>query len=240
MKSTTTLALNPRAFAHAVIYVAASLLASGCANQGWFGAPANTSYTPSNTAAPRPGVQAGYYRVNAGDTLQSVAAAFGQRVQDLAEWNHVPTMAALVPGEVLRVAPPVAANANAPGALPIRLGWPAYGQVLKSAGPGSANADHGIVIEGSANEEVKAAADGSVIFVGNGIDRYKSLIVVKHSDTLVTAYGINGDVQVNEGDAVKKGQPIAQMGADATGRSSLEFEIRREGKSIDPLAYLPR
>ncbi|HEV3105077.1 MAG TPA: peptidoglycan DD-metalloendopeptidase family protein [Trinickia sp.] len=235
-----TTRLEPRAFALAFLSLATAVLASGCANDQWFGgAPARSAYAPPSTVAPHTGVQAGYYRVNPGDTLQSVAAAFGQRAQDIAEWNRLPAMATLVPGQVLRVAPPVGANlnANAPGALPIRLAWPAYGQVLK---PSEAGGAHGIVIAGSDSELVKAAADGAVIFVGNGINRYKSLIVIKHSDSLVTAYGVNGMVRVSEGETVKKGQIIAEMGADANGRSSLEFEIRREGKPIDPLAYLPR
>jgi lipoprotein NlpD len=87
---------------------------------------------------------------------------------------------------------------------------------------------------------VKAAADGQVIYVGNAIDQYTSLVIVRHGDTLVTAYALNGQLFVKEGDAVKKGQQIATMGSDKNGRSTLEFELRRAGTSIDPLGYLPR
>lgn len=236
--TTTTLAYRPRALAQAALCLAIAALAGGCSTERWFGGfPARNATNSSNAPAQHMNVQPGYYRVNPGDTLPSVAAAFGQRTQDVAEWNHLPLTAALVPGQVLRVAPPVGANANAPGALPIRFAWPAYGQVLKSSETGSAK---GIVIAANANEPVKAAADGAVIYVGNAAAQYKSLIVVKHGEALVTAYAVNGAVSVKEGDTVKKGQPIAEMGADANGRSSLEFEIRREGKPMDPLAYLPR
>ena len=87
---------------------------------------------------------------------------------------------------------------------------------------------------------MKASADGNVIYVGTGIDQYKSLIVVKHAGDVVTGYAVNGDVIVKEGDVVKKGQQLAQMGTDASGRGTLEFEIRRAGKPVDPLALLPR
>lgn len=182
-------------------------------------------------------VQPGYYRVATGDTLASVAAGFGQRTQDIAEWNRLPLNASVLPGQVLRVVPPVAANANAGAGVPIRLEWPAYGQVLRTSGPANSK---GIVIAGGVDESVKAAADGQVIYVGKAIDQYASLIVVKHDDTLVTAYALNGQIAVKEGDAVKKGQQIATMGADTNGRSTLEFELRRAGTPIDPLAYLPR
>jgi lipoprotein NlpD len=194
---------------------------------------------PYTQTQPRPpgGVQPGFYRVNVGDTLPSVAAGFGQRVQDIAEWNRLPINALLVPGQVLRVVPPVATNVNVPGAPAIRLAWPAYGQVLRPQGTGGQKA---ITIAGQADEPVKAAAAGQVIYVGNASEQHGSLIVVKHSDGLVTGYGVSGPVAVKEGDTVTKGQPLATMGIDKSGRSTLEFSIRRGGTPIDPLAYLPR
>ena len=216
--------------------IAGTVLAAGCATTDqWFGA--SSAGSQPNARASQPGVQAGYYRVNTGDTLASVAAGFGQRPQDIAEWNRLPTMAALVPGQVLRVAPPIGANANVSGAPAIRLAWPAYGSVLK---PAQGAASKAIVIVGRADDPVKAAADGSVIYIGNAVEQYAALIVVKHSDSLVTAYAVNGAVAVKEGDTVRKGQPLAQMGTDKTGRATLQFEIRREGTPMDPLAYLPR
>ncbi|HTI17424.1 MAG TPA: LysM peptidoglycan-binding domain-containing M23 family metallopeptidase [Trinickia sp.] len=197
---------------------------------------------PSPSAQSRPpeqpgNVSPGFYRVRSGDTLASVAGGFGQRIQDLAEWNRLPINADIVPGEVLRVVPPVAANANAAGEPAIRLAWPAYGQVLRSSATRNTK---GIVIAGQSDQPVKAAADGQVIYVGNATDQYASLIVIKHSEGLVTGYSLSGEVAVKEGDAVKKGQPLGTMGIDRSGRSTLEFEIRRAGTPMDPLAYLPR
>ncbi len=182
-------------------------------------------------------VPAGSYRVNAGDTLPGIAAAFGQRADDLAAWNNLPRTAMLAPGQVIRVAPQPGVNAGTNDAIVVRPAWPAYGQVVRVADAGNIK---GIVITGRPEEPVKASADGNVIYVGNGLDQYKSLIVVKHDGDVVTGYAVNGEVLVKEGDTVKKGQPIAQMGADSTGRGTLEFEIRRAGKPVDPLAYLPR
>lgn len=218
---------------HAALYVACALLATGCeTTDRWFNGP-----TALHSYGQQPGVQPGYYRVNVGDTLASVAAGFGQRPKDIAEWNRLPINAALAPGEVLRVVPPIAANANVAGAPAIHFAWPAYGQVLRSQTTATSK---GITIAGQADEPVKAAADGQVIFVGTAAEQYASLIVVKHSDALVTGYSVNGPVAVKEGDVVRKGQPLATMGIDKTGRSTLGFEIRREGAPIDPLAYLPR
>ncbi|RKP47670.1 LysM peptidoglycan-binding domain-containing protein [Trinickia fusca] len=210
-----------------------AMLMAGCTLPPWQGGPGSA---PAATATQRGGVGAGYYRVNPGDTLASVAAGFGQRPQDIAEWNRLPSTASLLPGQVLRVVPPGATGSVSPHAAN-RFAWPAYGDVQSVALAGEGR---GIVIAGRADESIKAASDGVVIYVGNAIDRYRSLIVIKHTDTLVTAYAHNGTAFVKEGDTVKKGQVIAQMGADANGRSTVEFEIRRAGTPVDPLAYLPR
>jgi lipoprotein NlpD len=210
-------------------------MAGGCAmTDDWLGGPRESTQWHTAQSA---GIQPGFYRVNVGDTVPSVAAGFGQRPQDIAEWNRLPINASLVPGQVLRVVPPVAANVNGPGGPAIRLAWPAYGQVLKSQGAG---AQKGITIAGQADEPVKAAAAGQVIYVGNASEKHASLIVVRHSDGLVTGYGVSGPVTVKEGDTVMRGQPLATMGIDKSGRSTLEFSIRREGTPMDPLAYLPR
>ncbi|RDU99061.1 LysM peptidoglycan-binding domain-containing protein [Trinickia dinghuensis] len=208
----------------------------GCATGGWMGQSPFESQSQSSQPARVP---AGFYRVNPGDTLPGIAAAFGQRVDDLAAWNNLPRTAMLTPGQILRVAPQPGVNPASNEGLVVRPAWPAYGQVTRVTDAGSNNVK-GIVILGRPEEAVKASADGSVIYVGTGVDQYKSLVVVKHGGDVVTGYAVNGDVLVKEGDTVKKGQPIAQMGADSSGRGTVEFEIRRAGKPVDPLAYLPR
>lgn len=237
--------------AQAALYAAGVFLMAGCATDPWFGSrPASSQWA---VPAHQGGVQAGYYRANPGDTLASVAAGFGQRPQDVAEWNRLPAtpMAALRPGQILRVVPPVSTNANVGGAPAIRFAWPAYGDVLKPVQP--AGAVRGIVIAGRAGDPVRAAADGTVIYVGSAVAQYTTLVIIKHGEALVTAYSLNlpvanaGDeaakgqaLLVREGDTVRKGQAIAYMGPDRMGRSTLQFEIRREGTPIDPLAFLPR
>ncbi|GLU33846.1 peptidoglycan DD-metalloendopeptidase family protein [Trinickia caryophylli] len=239
MTTTNTTAAVPAIRVRTLTHIALTAciaLAAGCTTTDqWFGTSSTGSQ--SNARLAQPGVQPGYYRVNAGDTLASVAAGFGQRQQDIAEWNRLPMTALLVPGQVLRVVPPTGANASVSGAPAVRLAWPAYGNVLK---PTQGAASKAIMIAGRADDPVKAAADGNVIYIGNAVEQYATLIVVKHSDSLVTAYAVNGPVAVKEGDTVRKGQSIAQMGTDKTGRATVQFEIRREGTPMDPLAYLPR
>ncbi|MGN6320042.1 peptidoglycan DD-metalloendopeptidase family protein [Trinickia sp.] len=224
-----------RALAQAALALAGAALLGGCATGDWFGQSQFGSQQPSPQQ--RTGVPAGYYRVNPGDTLPGIATAFGQRVDDLAAWNNLPRTAMLTPGQVLRVAPQPVPNAAAGDGLVVRPAWPAYGQVVRVTDAGNVK---GIVITGKPDEAVKASADGSVIYVGAGMDQYKSLVVVKHGGDVVSGYAVNGEVLVREGDTVKKGQPLAEMGVDSSGRGTLEFEIRRAGKPVDPLAYLPR
>jgi lipoprotein NlpD len=224
------------AWAQTALALAGAMILGGCASGDWFGqSPFSAQSQPPQPAR----VPAGYYRVNPGDTLPGVASAFGQSVDEISAWNNIPRTAMLTPGQVLRVAPPPSVNATASDGqgIVVRPAWPAYGQVTRLTDAGNVK---GIVIVGRPGEAVKASADGSVIYVGNGIDQYKSLVVVKHGGDIVTGYAVNGDVLVKEGDTVKKGQPIAQMGSDPSGRGTVEFEIRHAGKSVDPLAYLPR
>lgn len=239
MKKSIPSAICNRQALFAALCMTSSALIAGCASQPWYG----TTYMPSsNQSAPRERpVQAGYYRVNAGDTLASVAAAFGQAPQSIADWNRLSVSAPLVPGQIVRVAPPPMIAGAVPGNEPaLRPAWPAYGQVVRSMQGGSSQ---GIVIQGTPSEPVKASADGIAIYVGPPVQQnstYKTLVIVKHNEKLVTAYAMNGEVAVREGDVLKKGQLLGTMGADANGRATTEFEIRREGKPVDPQAFLPR
>jgi len=233
MKTMSIPARQRSLWARAALALAGATLVGGCASGGWYG----QSPFASQPRPPQRTVPAGFYRVNPGDTLPGVAAAFGQPVDEVAAWNNLPRTAALTPGQVLRVAPQPGANAPTAESITVRPAWPAYGQVTRVTDAGKVK---GIVITGRPDEVVKASADGNVIYVGAGVDQYKSLVVVKHGADIVTGYAVNGEVMVREGDAVKKGQPLAEMGADASGRGTVEFEIRRAGKSVDPLAYLPR
>ncbi len=97
----------------------------------------------------------------------------------------------------------------------------------------------GIDIAGKSGEAVFAAADGTVVYSGNGLIGYGELIIVKHNASFLSAYGHNRKRLVKEGDSVKSGQAIAEMGATAASREGLHFEIRKNGKPVDPLGFLP-
>ena len=94
-------------------------------------------------------------------------------------------------------------------------------------------------IAGSRNVPVRAAANGRVVYQGSGLRGYGQLIIIKHNDEFLSAYAHNDRIYVKEGDAVKRGQKIADMGSTGTDRIKLHFEIRRQGVPVDPLKYLP-
>jgi lipoprotein NlpD len=87
---------------------------------------------------------------------------------------------------------------------------------------------------------VIAAADGKVVYSGSGLVGYGRLIIVKHNESLLSAYGHNSELLATEGDWVKAGRVIAKMGSSGTDRTLLYFEIRKEGKPVNPLRYLPK
>ena len=125
------------------------------------------------------------------------------------------------------------------GPAPKGWGWPSDGILIgKFSSNGSLN--KGIDIAGDLGQPVLAASDGSVVYAGSGLRGYGELIIIKHSDTYVSAYGHNRRLLVREGQQVKVGQTIAEMGSTGTDRVKLHFEIRRQGKPVDPLQFLPR
>ncbi len=120
-----------------------------------------------------------------------------------------------------------------------RWTWPANGALIgRFSSNGSLN--KGIDLAGELGEPVSAASDGSVVYAGSGLRGYGELVIIKHSDTYVSAYGHNRRLLVREGQQVKVGQVIAEMGSTGTDRVKLHFEIRRQGKPVDPLQYLPK
>ncbi|WP_073261614.1 peptidoglycan DD-metalloendopeptidase family protein [Phytopseudomonas punonensis] len=117
--------------------------------------------------------------------------------------------------------------------------WPASGAIIgRFSSNGSLN--KGIDIAGELGQPVLAASGGTVVYAGSGLRGYGELVIIKHSDTYVSAYGHNRRLLVREGQQVKVGQQIAEMGSTGTDRVKLHFEIRRQGKPVDPMQYLPR
>ena len=124
-----------------------------------------------------------------------------------------------------------AAQTAIPGS---KLIWPARGEILSTY----AQNGKGIDIGGAVGSIVVAAGAGEVLFVGDSVAGYGNLVIVKHSPTLVTAYGHNSKIVVKPGDRVKSGQKIAEMGKDDQGRASLRFEVRDKGRPVDPMKHL--
>jgi lipoprotein NlpD len=209
----------------------------------------------------------GYYTVKPGDTLTRIALENGQAPQDIARWSHVENPNRIEVGQVLRVVPPVetgvvikpvsrpmvaespasaapaAASAPASAAKPVAAAegeinwiWPANGVVL--AGFDEVK-NKGLDIGGAAGEPVLAAADGRVVYVGAGLRGYGNLIILKHDNVFLTAYAHNRTLLVKEDQSVLKGQKIAEMGNSDADRVKLHFEVRRQGKPVDPAKYLP-
>ena len=155
--------------------------------------------------------------------------------------TSVPAQGASAPKPAASAAP--SASADAPPPPPPSAGeddvawiWPAQGAQL--AGFDEVK-NKGIDIAGRAGDPVLASADGRVVYSGAGLRGYGNLIILKHNNTYLTAYAHNQTLLVKEDQAVRKGQKIAEMGSSDADRVKLHFEIRRQGKPVDPLKYLP-
>lgn len=180
-----------------------------------------------------------------GDTGQTVRQpAPAVTVAPAAASARLPTVATapLKPAEGKTQAKPAATAPDARPAMssrsPSGWAWPAEGPLVgRFSSNGSLN--KGIDIGGQLGQPVVAASDGSVVYAGGGLRGYGELIIIKHSDIYVSAYGHNRRLLVREGQQVKAGQTIAEMGSTGTDRVKLHFEIRRQGKPVDPLQYLP-
>ena len=118
----------------------------------------------------------------------------------------------------------------------IGLAWPANGQLI--AGFDEAK-NKGIDIAGKLGDPVLAAADGQVVYAGAGLRGYGNLVIVKHNNTYLTAYAHNQRLLVKEDQKIRRGEKIAEMGSSDADRVKLHFEVRRQGKPVDPSRYLP-
>jgi murein DD-endopeptidase MepM/ murein hydrolase activator NlpD len=207
-------------------------------------------------------VAPGFYRVERGDTLSKVARSNRQSVQSIVRWNNLPNPDSIEVGQVLRVAPPGGAASTSgavrssgstsasatPRAAPaesalaaapvptISLVWPADGTVFRRFDGGNSK---GIDISAAAGTPVVAAAPGTVVYAGSGLRGYGNLLILKHNGEYLTAYAHNRALLVKEGESVNRGEKIAEMGDTDTDRVMLHFELRYQGRSIDPSRALP-
>ena len=118
---------------------------------------------------------------------------------------------------------------------PIKLSWPAKGKVVEEFSEGK---NKGIDIAGKLGEPIQAASDGKVVYAGNSLRGYGNLVIVKHDNTYLTAYAHNRSLLVKEGDSVRKGQRIAEMGDSDANMVKLHFEVRVNGKPVNPMQFL--
>ena len=203
--------------------------------------------------------------VQRGDTLYRIATDNGIAMRDLAAWNGISAPYTIYPGQRLSLYPgggrstaptrtagtskpvtrPTTPATTAPAATPapaassVKWRWPVDGQLLSRFEAGQPT-KQGIDIAGSGGAPVRAAGDGTVVYSGSGLVGYGELIIIKHDEQWLSAYGHNRNRLVNEGAVVKAGQQIAELGRTGASRDMLHFEIRYNGKPVDPLRYLPR
>ena len=121
---------------------------------------------------------------------------------------------------------------------PVNWDWPARGAVVGTFSASGVE-NKGIDIAGSRGDPVVAAAGGEVVYAGSGLLRYGDLLIIKHNDSFLSAYAHNSVLLVAEGDRVRQGEQIAELGSTGIDREMLHFEIRLEGKPVDPMGYLP-
>lgn len=205
------------------------------------------------------GVQ--YHRVSKGETLYSIAFAYGHDHRDVAHWNGIKKPYTIYPKQKIRVSPhkakatkkysakqkkkrvhkQTAADNVKKIAYPnhIKWSWPTNGNVVSTfllSDPGR----RGIDIAGKKGQPVKAAAAGHVVYSGSGLRGYGNLIILKHNESYFSAYAHTDHVVVKEKEKVKLGQQLADMGNTSSNKTKLHFEIRRDGKPVNPLGYLPK
>lgn len=197
---------------------------------------------------PRRPAQAEYHTVRAGDTLFAISTRHGLDYRDVARWNGIGRDYRIEPGQRLRLRPPAggevsstaARGAAAASALPEPppWRWPVVdGRVAGAVRQPSGGV--GLRIEGEFGQPVLAAADGRVVYTGSGLRGYGQLVIVSHDRGWLSAYGHNSSVLVEESEQVRAGQRIATMGHGPAQQPMLYFEMRIDGKPVDPLTQLP-
>jgi lipoprotein NlpD len=198
------------------------------------------------------GDQRDVYVVRPQDTVYSIAWRYGLDFRDLARWNHIgpefritvgqtlilAPVAAAAPAPPLKVLKPPPATASAKPRPPVAsaLSWEWPTDRMSAPQPVSGG---GILLPGREGQDIRAASSGRVVYSGSGIRGYGNLIIIKHGENLLSAYAHTRESLVHDGQEVTLGQVIAHMGEGAPQKPVLYFEIRRNGKPVDPLTFLP-
>ena len=193
-----------------------------------------------------------------GDTLYSLSKWYGVSVERLAQLNQLKKPYIIQPGQTIFLKPlntkgksatAKTSTVTAPKKSPeqqsaiiswpksVRWQWPAKGKVVKKYNR-QRNDAKGIDIAGKRGDAIVASAEGKVVYSGGGLISYGNLIIIKHNKTFLSAYAYNRKLLVKEGDIVKAGEKIAEMGDKDKLSPRLHFEIRKNGKPVDPMKYL--
>jgi lipoprotein NlpD len=220
-----------------------TLMLAGCAHSKFFGSVPDFGHIEK---IPKSGI----HHVVHGETIYSIAWRYGLDYRALALRNGMVKSKMIYTGEVIYLrgysprgkklamqknsADAAAESSREPTAPVNKWYWPAKGPVIGSFYV----LNRGINIGGKTGDPIYAAAAGKVVYSGNGLRSYGNLIIIKHNSTFLTAYAHNYKDLVHEGEWVKPGQEIAQMGNTGTHRTMLHFEIRKDGESVNPLNYL--
>ena len=187
-------------------------------------------------------IKAGQYRVKAGDTLYSISIQFGVDHKELAQFN----------GQILKIPKTVAKpkvepkpdirSQDPPPLASSGLGtwrWPVNGSLKYRYMERVSERGKGVGIEVNKETAVFAAAPGKVVYSGSGLRGYGKLLIIKHNESFLSVYAHNSQLLSSEGQFIAQGQQIAIIGAENQS-SVLHFEVRRKGKPVDPLKYLPK
>ncbi len=187
--------------------------------------------------------------VKKGDTIYSIAWRHGKDYKSLADANRIASPYTIYIGQRISIrgqkyrssyARPSAKKTvkikESAGRL--KWDWPMTGKILNGFSlRGKVN--KGIDIASQSGTGVKAAADGIVVYAGGNLRGYGKLVIVKHDKRFLSAYGNNRSIRVDEGDSVKSGQKLAEVGSNGSNIAMLHFEIRRDGIPVNPVNYLP-
>lgn len=214
-------------------------------------------YVPVAIAGQTLEAQRRYYTVSPGETLYSIAFRYGLDYKQIAADNNIEPPFTIYENQKLvlhstknpsskkRQKTVTRAEKRKPLKLSnksqdpdINWHWPVEGEVVKRFAL-TGNVNKGVDIRGSLGESVNSAADGIVVYAGGGLRGYGKLVIVKHDQRFISAYGHNREILVKEGDKVKGGQVVAEIGSSGLNQEMLHFEIRKDGKPEDPLNYLP-
>ncbi|NYT86132.1 peptidoglycan DD-metalloendopeptidase family protein [Pollutimonas harenae] len=237
-----------------LVAIVATVALAGCASRT---TQAPVTDMSGGAAAPATGAT---YVVKAGDTLYKIAQSQNLSVAEISRLNNITDPSQLRIGQVLRLNSSVPAPAGSTGAatatpLPVTpvepvqptatarasdaamvsWGWPAPGKIIQTFNSNT----KGIDIEGAVGDPVNAAADGKVMYAGNGVRGLGNLILLGHGNGFITAYAHNQTLLVKTGQEIKKGTKIATIGQTDTTSPRLHFEIRRKGTPVNPMSYLP-